>query len=117
MTEYHPRRTEGKPKRGMSPKGFAFLALAALMIFGVLFWLFMIDEIWSQIVAGIFIAALVVPPLLFILMWLVLRSEVENQIAAKAREEERQRQVAAEAAERRARSRRNYVGPDGLPES
>lgn len=115
MTENHPRQAEGSGRHGMSPKGFAFRALAAMTIFAVLFWLFTIDQIWSQIVAGIFIAALVVPPLVAIVGWLFLRGHIADHRAAEEREEERRRKVAAEAAERRARARRGYIGPDDLP--
>ena len=115
MTEHHPRRAEGKSKHGVSPKGFAFRALAALMVFGITFGLFAIDEIWSQIVVGIFIAVLIVPPLVVLLIWLVLRGEIANYQASLEREEERRQKVAAEMAERRARARQSYIGPDGLP--
>ena len=99
----------------VSLKGFAFYALASLVVLGVLLALFAVDEIWSQIVAGIFIAALIVPPLLVIIAWLFLRGTIADQKAAIALEIERRNQAAKDAAERRARTRSSYIGPNGLP--
>ena len=107
--------TQNESRPRVSLKGFAFYALTSLVILGVLLALFVIDEIWSQIVAGIFIAALVIPPLLVIVAWLFLRGTIADQKAAIELEVERRSRAAKDAAERRARARSSYIGPNGLP--
>lgn len=110
MTEV---RTGRRPK--LSIKGFGYIVIAAVIVVGVPAWLLYVGEVWAQIVAGIFIAAIIIPVLLAVIAWSLLRSELANYRAAQEREEEARALAAEEARMRRARSRQGYVGPDGLP--
>lgn len=116
MTANRPHSKADRIKIGMSPKGFGYLLLALAIIVGVCWGLATIGEVWSQIVLGLFIAALVVPMLIAILFLIVAWMGEANFEAAMTREAELRAQAMLEARERRARSRPTYIGPDDLPQ-
>lgn len=100
----------------MSLKGFAYAVLAMSVIFGFGMWLLSIGEIWSQVVFGIFVAVLLIPGLMMVIFWLLLRADLANYKAAERHRIELLDQRAREASLRRARTRRSYIGPNDLPE-
>ena len=107
--------TQAKRRAGLSAKGLGYLVIAVVIVTGVPLLLLFTGAIWAQIVAGIFIAAIVVPVLLGVVLWVLMRSELANYRAAQDRERESRARLAAEASERRARARSSYIGPNGLP--
>lgn len=64
--------TQAKRRAGMSANGLGYLVVAVAIVVGVPLLLLSTGAIWAQIVAGIFIAILVVPWLILALAWLVV---------------------------------------------
>lgn len=91
-----------------SIKGALYRLLAALVAVAVLVFLFSVDAVWAQIVAGILIAAIAVPVILIVLVWMVAKSVEADCIVAIEREAQRRAEAALEVRKRRERSRQTY---------